>query len=1676
MASGTDHLLEMSSSRRRFSAATGSDQRFDPTSHHPVAKDISSRIRSLLLSRNANRPPRAPNNSDEDLPRYYDVDSVQGFGDVFDFTTASRKTKREREGRMSLPALTHQSRSRSPSLISLDGVASPPPEPSGVANRGSLRTVSSESDMIDFAYNPKPDAERGYLSDGPTSPPPPPTTPPLPTSDSSKSKKPFRFPRLILKNKEKPNMLAVRSCMSTNGDDLACFIAGCKHPRLTPLEIGILREFRGHSRANSTDLANLRRSEEVRMKDGGEVDFSRRSDLEGLDEPRVLSPPSPSIYSQSTPRPLFSPSGAATAESSTEAINRPTRAITTVSPRTLSAVASKEEMSQDNKPLGIAVTNKDMQPQSAEGVPDIAPEKSAKAVQLILPQPSRKKSRLEINQGPLIPKNEEPVELVKRAQTIPRSPPEVSAPSKATVAPQPMSLPMPAKTIVQGISPMSTPTIEVDTPSSVAALSKQLDKTEKLNRKSPSLLSIASKKSSRHALLKPSGTTSPIAIDNGLPVPPILTPMDTIIGESFETHKPILDVMPEPATEEVVAVPEKRSSEKKKRFSISVVDQVGNLRKARDAVLEVEEKLRALQSDTSSVQEPQQPEVAIDCPCSVAKKPDVPQSPVHAQYWGFVPAVKDIVQNSVKDGVRAAVQEVRIPPNSEPSRASRAYRKLIGNSITEAAEEADLYLRRESIWDQPKPADVPLENDRENKTTSSQHRKPSVESVPLQTVEQALVDNIKEYRRLSKLAKNRSTIGYAAIPNRDSSRTRTKRAFSSDDAKPSESKTSALKSNDVNKTTAHWLKDMLSSNGPYESRLTARPPRTRKSDMGTTRAARSATAPAKPLENLHLVIEQDPTQESLMKKSDDPERVPVRETYTKTINDLELLFNEAMFIARQAADRSDPGYVPALLGSAAAVLQDGRKGYKGDIVKYQAEREYIDRRADNISTGSMHESLRSLSDSSDSYHSEEDEEEELQGVEEYRTQIIPPPSTAKSVRISSVPKEKPKSNQVASPRRPTPYPAPAQVADVNIVPPSSEGDDSFEDTSTVFADFDSEPVQSTVIKEKKVIQIIPEQADRVTQDMDPFLAAPKNGDDRRPSSCMSPNTARSRAATGPDDHNTSTQIVIDERAIPRALSGPVLEQLPVPVVVPTGANVSVIRLGNTSWVESNAQDVPSTERKPSRPDNLPSSQEVREYIREFHQPPIELLPRSSSLNLRKRAAIQRAAEREHHKSAGTTITTNTYAWQDMDPNLMSPCSQIRPELVQPAEEGLPQSVSHSKYAPSYDGVSASDALDFEIGYAQKPTSDDLAAGRRIQLTDNPNPGLPQQQRSSQSAKHPPAHLFSLTGKHHLSLRGAQHQGFSLTRSHKKPKIARDWSPGRKRFVASVACVSTALVGLLVGIYAAEVPAIQYYIVDFHHYVILGNVFFYIGLAIPTFFCWPLPLLHGRKPYVMGAMAIAMPLLFPQALSIQTFRSPYTSVYRVALLLPRALMGFVLGFANMNFKSTLTDLFGASLQSANPHQEVVDENDVRRHGGGLGAWLGIWTWCTIGSIGIGFMIGAVIINHAQPTWGFYVSIVIIAAVLFLNVICPEVRRSAFRRSVAEAKVDDGVSRRLGRGEVKMHMVQSGPKWWGQEMLYGIKLNMAMLRQPGFLVLAVYCGWIYGQVVLIIVVSRFVTTWH
>ncbi|KAJ9630162.1 hypothetical protein H2204_008667 [Knufia peltigerae] len=201
----------------------------------------------------------------------------------------------------------------------------------------------------------------------------------------------------------------------------------------------------------------------------------------------------------------------------------------------------------------------------------------------------------------------------------------------------------------------------------------------------------------------------------------------------------------------------------------------------------------------------------------------------------------------------------------------------------------------------------------------------------------------------------------------------------------------------------------------------------------------------------------------------------------------------------------------------------------------------------------------------------------------------------------------------------------------------------------------------------------------------------------------------------------------------------------------------------------------------------------------------------------------------------------------------------------------------------------------------------------------------------------------------------------------------------------------------------------------------------------------------------------------------SFRSPDVDRYRVVLLLARGMSGFAFGFVNINNLATLLDVFGASLQSSRSHEESADPYDVRRHGGGMGVWLAIWTWCTTGSIAVGFMIGAFIVSGASVDWGFWTSFLLLMGALLLNVIAPEVRRSAFRRTLAEVIGEGGSFSRVARGEVKLHVTGNGPYWWGEEIKAGLHLSWEMVRQPGFLILSIYTAWAYAQFTLILMVS-------
>ncbi|MCJ1434537.1 hypothetical protein MMC27_003906 [Xylographa pallens] len=455
---------------------------------------------------------------------------------------------------------------------------------------------------------------------------------------------------------------------------------------------------------------------------------------------------------------------------------------------------------------------------------------------------------------------------------------------------------------------------------------------------------------------------------------------------------------------------------------------------------------------------------------------------------------------------------------------------------------------------------------------------------------------------------------------------------------------------------------------------------------------------------------------------------------------------------------------------------------------------------------------------------------------------------------------------------------------------------------------------------------------------------------------------------------------------------------------------------------------------------VPSTEDVQGFISVHHEPPIQ--PRSSSTRRRMMVVRKESAyhpDIEDFDSSEEDMGGDTYI----------------ADFRRPGQDTRGHTRQWTGSAPQQRPG---------LGPGSLPQQDTINSMHAPQSVENFS-GVHQDHNQNSKG-------YSLRDRHHFSIRGPQ--GFSLSRSHRRAPIARDWSTRRKRFVATVTCINTALIGLIIGIYAGEVPAIQYAIVDENHYAILGNVVFFIGMAVTTVLFFPLPLLHGRKPYTIAALGLLLPLQFPQAVAVGQSVSPYVATYRIGLLLSRSFAGILAGFVNMNLKTTLLDLFGASLQSGNPHQETVNENDVRRHGGGMGIWLGIWTWCSIGSIGIGFLIGAVIISGLPVTWGFWITIILTAAVLLLNVMTPEVRRSPYRRSMAEVHNGTDISRRIARGEIKMHLYSTGPRRWWEEVIAGHVLCIRMLKQPGFLILSVYMGWIYGQVIMVIVLLGALTS--
>lgn len=326
----------------------------------------------------------------------------------------------------------------------------------------------------------------------------------------------------------------------------------------------------------------------------------------------------------------------------------------------------------------------------------------------------------------------------------------------------------------------------------------------------------------------------------------------------------------------------------------------------------------------------------------------------------------------------------------------------------------------------------------------------------------------------------------------------------------------------------------------------------------------------------------------------------------------------------------------------------------------------------------------------------------------------------------------------------------------------------------------------------------------------------------------------------------------------------------------------------------------------------------------------------------------------------------------------------------------------------------------------------------------------------------------------------------------------EWSLWGKRFTATIACGVVGLIGWIVRSYYAELPQIEEHLEISPTVASLGNSMFFLALAIPTSILWPLPLLHGRKPYLLLSISLLLPLQLPQALSLP----PYTTdshtwdrsmqPYVACLLFFRTVSGLILGFAFMNGFATILDLFGPDTGACcrggvvyNNQVPLEGQNQYHAVTGGeagvrTGIWVGIFTWMFVASPGLGFLFGKVAIATTTPAWGFWTVAILTAFLLTLILVAPEVRppwktiricRMTSRRGKRPAIAGIAGSEVVERGEIKMIMFGSSPRWWWEEVSAAFLLTWKMMHQYGFLLLAVYFGWVFGHLVLVVMVRIF-----
>lgn len=172
-----------------------------------------------------------------------------------------------------------------------------------------------------------------------------------------------------------------------------------------------------------------------------------------------------------------------------------------------------------------------------------------------------------------------------------------------------------------------------------------------------------------------------------------------------------------------------------------------------------------------------------------------------------------------------------------------------------------------------------------------------------------------------------------------------------------------------------------------------------------------------------------------------------------------------------------------------------------------------------------------------------------------------------------------------------------------------------------------------------------------------------------------------------------------------------------------------------------------------------------------------------------------------------------------------------------------------------------------------------------------------------------------------------------------------------------------------GCYFGEAAAIQESLQTSRNIVALGNASFLVGVAFSGLLFWPLPLLHGSKPYMLVSLALMAPLQLPQALPLPPHTTlgqragGYVLPFVVCLLVFRSISGTTTGSTGLTSFAMILDMFGPDTGTCRRGGivfnngapiEGVDQYHLvpgGEAGAGVGMWLGVWAWFFVAFPGV-----------------------------------------------------------------------------------------------------------------------------